>query len=71
MSHKSSPNTALYIIAGIVLIAVIGFFMIQYSGGNTDNTETNNTSNVEVRDGIQYVTVDARGGYKPRTSYAK
>lgn len=26
------------------------------------------TSNIEIRDGVQYVTVSARGGYVPRTS---
>lgn len=71
MSKKSLPNTALYIIASIVLIVIFGFIMIQYSGGNTDNNSNTVGSNVEVRDGIQYVTVDARWGYKPRTSYAK
>lgn len=60
MSKKSLPNTALYIIASIVLIVIFGFIMIQYSGGNTDNNSNTVGSNVEVRDGIQYVTVDAR-----------
>ncbi len=71
MSKKTSPNSALLIVVSIVLIAIIGFVMIQNSGNTTDTSWTTNGSNVEVRDGVQYVTVDARGGYKPRTSYAK
>jgi plastocyanin domain-containing protein len=27
--------------------------------------------NVEVRDGIQYITIDAKGGYSPKTLCAK
>lgn len=71
MSKKSSPNTPLIIIISIVVIAIIGFVMIQNSGNTTDTSWASNGSNVEVRDGVQYVTVDARGGYRPRTSYAK
>jgi hypothetical protein len=68
---KNSPNTALYIIASIVLVAILGFMMIQYSGGSTNTVSTTERSNVEVRDGIQYITIDAKGGYKPRNTTAK
>jgi hypothetical protein len=71
---KNSPNTALYIIASIVLVAIIGFIMIQYSGGSGNtppSTSTETGSNVEVRDEIQYITIDAKGGYKPRNTTAK
>jgi len=71
MSKQSSPNTALYIIISIVLIAIVGFMMIQYSGGSTATTSTTAGSNIEIRDGIQYITIDAKGGYKPRNTTAK
>ena len=39
--------------------------------GQTTKTPTAPVSNVEVKDGIQYVTVTAKGGYAPRLSQAK
>lgn len=68
---KNSPNTALYIITSIVLLAIVGFIMIQFSGSSANAVSTTEGSNVEVRDGIQYITIDAKGGYKPRNTTAK
>ncbi|MFA6079938.1 MAG: hypothetical protein WC753_00450 [Candidatus Gracilibacteria bacterium] len=69
MTKKSPPNKALSIVIALVLIAIIGFVMIQSSGGSA--TGTNTASNVVIRDGVQYITVEARGGYSPRTTIAK
>ncbi len=73
MAKKSSPNKALSIIVAIVLVAIIGFVMSQSSGGtsSTPATSGGTSSNIEVRDGVQYITIDVKGGYKPRTNLAK
>ncbi|MFA7192304.1 MAG: hypothetical protein WC089_03345 [Candidatus Paceibacterota bacterium] len=61
------------IILGIALLIIIAILLV----GNTSNkkvvekTDTDNINNVEIRDGIQYVTINARGGYSPRLSEAK
>lgn len=63
------------IIIGVGLI--IAFAIILIGGTTNKNTNTDNISekeninNVEVRDGIQYITINARGGYIPRLSTAQ
>lgn len=53
------------IIAGLV----IGLAIIFTSGGNnTGNITSDSGKNIEIIDGVQYVTVTARGGYSPRNS---
>lgn len=37
----------------------------------SNNTAGTSAQNVEIRDGIQYVTIDAKGGYAPRVSSAQ
>ena len=66
-------KTALIIIT-IGLVIGIGIIFVGGSKRN-NNTNTTNTSNsvqnTEIKDGIQYITIDAKGGYLPRTSTAK
>lgn len=60
-------KTALIIIT-IALAIVIGIVLL----GNTANsTRDQSAQNVEIRDGIQYVTINARSGYSPRVSTAE
>ena len=58
----------------ITLALVIGLGIIFMGGSKTNNTQTASTEsvqNVEVRDGVQYITIDAKGGYSPKMSSAK
>jgi plastocyanin domain-containing protein len=61
----------------ITLGLIIGLGIIFIGGSKKNNvTNINNTSskqiqNVVIKDGIQYVTIDAKGGYLPRVSNAK
>lgn len=57
------------IILGIASLIIIAILLV----GNTVNKKETNelVNNVEIRDGIQYVTINARGGYSPRLSEAK
>lgn len=54
---------------------VIGIGILFTSGSklknNQSSTDTQVLQNVEVKDGIQYITINARGGYSPRISEAK
>lgn len=60
------------IIITLGLVIGLGLFLLGGQRKNNINTKTGNSSqNVEIKDGIQYVTVEARGGYSPRVSNAK
>ncbi|MSR70644.1 hypothetical protein EXS62_01230 [Candidatus Kaiserbacteria bacterium] len=62
-------NKTVHIIITLALVIGIG---IVFLGGSKNNTETGaSAQNVEIRDGVQYVTVNAKGGYSPKVSTAK
>jgi plastocyanin domain-containing protein len=62
-------NKTVSIIITLGLIVAIG---IIFSGGSkTNNGGAEAVQNVEVKNGIQYITVNAGGGYSPRVSNAK
>lgn len=52
------------------LILGIGFMIF---GGQVNNGEITvlSNKNVEVKDGVQYVTINAKGGYSPRITSAQ
>lgn len=53
---------------GVALIAVFGALMVFQDGAPVSSTSDGESSNVSVKNGIQYVTLTAKGGYTPRTS---
>lgn len=54
----------------IVIIAVFGsIFIIGSKPGNGQSTAS--AENTQIKDGVQYVTINAGGGYSPRVSTAK
>ena len=62
----------------IIIIAglVIGLGIIFLGGAKGNNTNTGNvvqgsTDNIVVKDGVQYITVNVKGGYSPRVTTAK
>ena len=57
-------NKIALIIITLGLVFVLGF--IFFGGSNTTSVQ-----NVEIKDGVQYVSIDAKGGYFPRVSKAK
>ena len=59
-------RTASVIIIGAIVIAM----SIIYSGDSMSEIG-GNVQNVEIRDGIQFITINAKGGYSPRISFAK
>ncbi len=60
------------IILAVIIIVGTGYFVL---GGSSSNTNGNqivvSENNNEIKDGVQYVNITARGGYTPRTSIAK
>ncbi len=65
-----NKTASIIITLGLVVALGIVFF-----GGSKskDNTVASNqpVQNVEVKDGIQYITIDAKAGYSPKVSEAK
>jgi plastocyanin domain-containing protein len=56
----------------ITLALVIGIGIIFLGNSKSNNNEAGvSAQNVEMRDGVQYVTVNAKGGYSPKVSTAK
>lgn len=60
------------IISIIISIALIGGTLYFISDKPTSSgSEVAQSQNVEIRDGVQYVTVTAKGGYSPRVTEIK
>jgi len=58
----------------IITIALVIGLGIIFFGGSRNSSETASTQsgqNIEIRDGVQYITIDAKGGYSPRVSSAQ
>lgn len=56
----------------IITLALVLSIGIIFSGSGSKNNPGNGAvQNSEIRDGIQYVTINAQGGYYPRVSEAK
>jgi plastocyanin domain-containing protein len=73
-------NKTPLIIITIGLVICIGLIFVGW-GKKDVSTDTNTTNlnnetaetgqNIEIKDGIQYITVNAKGGYYPRITTAK
>ena len=61
------------IISIAISLALIGgtLYFISDKSTSTDTNEVAQSQNVELRDGVQYVTVTAKGGYSPRITQIK
>jgi plastocyanin domain-containing protein len=75
-----TKNKIPLIIITFGLIIALGFIFFGGSKGKgnikneqlgDNNKETEQVSNIEMKDGIQYITINAKGGYLPRISTAK
>lgn len=65
-------NKTASIIITIALIVGLGIVFMGGSKSKDSNTaSTQSAQNVEIKDGVQYVTIDAKGGYSPKVSTAK
>jgi plastocyanin domain-containing protein len=62
-------NTIISIIISIALIGGTLYFISDRSVSS--GGEVAQSQNIEIRDGVQYVTVTAKGGYSPRATEIK
>lgn len=58
-------NKTVSIIITFGLIVAVG---IIFMGGSKTKDTSQTVQNTEVRDGVQYITIDAKGGYSPHVS---
>ncbi|MEY3784202.1 MAG: hypothetical protein RLZZ230_524 [Candidatus Parcubacteria bacterium] len=61
-------NIALSILAVSVIVTGMIFLSGNKSDSSTNKATVAEVNNVEIRDGIQYVTITAKGGYTPKNS---
>ena len=66
-------NKTASIIVTLALVVGLGIVFLGGSKSNDNGTSvsTQATQNVEIRNGVQYVTIDAKAGYSPKVSTAK
>lgn len=64
-------NKTASIIITLGLVAGIGIIFFGGTKSDTGSVSNQAVQNVEVRDGVQYVTIEAKGGYSPKVSTAK
>lgn len=66
-------NKTASIIITLALVVGIGIVFIGGSKSKNDNGSASNqvAQNVEIKDGVQYITIDAKAGYSPKVSNAK
>lgn len=60
-------NKSVSIVLTLGLVIALG---IVFLGGGSKSQETTG-QNVEVKDGVQFITINAKGGYTPTKSIAK
>lgn len=64
-------NKTASIILTLALVVSLGIVFLGGSKSNTQTASTGSTQNIEIRDGVQYITIDAKAGYSPKISTAK
>lgn len=64
-------NKTASIIITLALVVGLGIIFLEGSKNAGPTASTGTAQNVEVRDGVQYVTIDAKAGYSPKVSTAK
>lgn len=64
-------NKTVSIIITVALVVGIGIVFMGGSKNDINSTSTESAQNVEIKDGIQYVTIAAKAGYSPKVSTAK
>jgi len=62
-------NTIISIVISIALVGGTLYFVRDKSASS--GGEATQSQNIEIRDGVQYVTITAKGGYSPRVTEIK
>ena len=60
-------------IVTVALIFGLGYLLVTDSTLKKESADTTAgvTSNIEIKDGVQYITIEAKGGYSPRLTTAQ
>lgn len=57
---------------GIIVVALVSSIgIVLYRQSSSDSATDTQSKNIEIKDGTQYITIHARGGYSPKTSTAQ
>jgi plastocyanin domain-containing protein len=64
-------NKTVSIIITLGLIVALGVVFLSGSKSNSDTNTAQAVQNSEIKDGVQYITINAKSGYSPRISTAK
>ena len=64
-------NKTASIIIVIALVIGTGIVFFGQSKNDSDLGGTSSAQNIEILNGIQYITINARGGYSPKVSSAQ
>lgn len=64
-------NKTVSIIITLGLVVALGIVFLGGSKSHDSANTTGSQQNVEVRDGVQYITIDAKGGYSPKVALAQ
>ncbi|MFA5997673.1 MAG: cupredoxin domain-containing protein [Candidatus Paceibacterota bacterium] len=64
-------NTIVSILFSVAIVGGAFYFVTLAPDASSRDTEAAQTQNTEMRDGVQYVTLTAKGGYFPKLSSIK
>lgn len=64
-------NKTALIIISLGLVIALGIIFSNGSKSNNNASKAETVQNVETRNGVQYITINAGGGYSPQISSAK
>jgi plastocyanin domain-containing protein len=64
-------NKTASIIITVALVVSLGIVFMGGSKSNDSDLGSTQAQNIEMRDGVQYVTINVKGGYSPKISEAK
>lgn len=59
------------IVLTLALIVGIGIIFMNSSKSSTSTEQAGSAQNVGIKDGVQYITIEAKGGYSPRVTTAQ
>lgn len=69
--QKENSNSVNKTFLIIITLGLIVFLGIIFTGSGPKGNNVELVNNVDVKDGIQYITINAKGGYTPKNTVAQ